>query len=370
MYGVGAESADMPRQLFNVAPALRGRTAWQPQIAVGPAVGPAIDPTYYLGQQDVYAGVWSPEQFAIAPQYEVEVPQSSLFDSATVFLCAIAGAAAGYAATTLSRGQNTVKPDVAMLGVGGQMGSMQGTQTQNYSGGVMPSRGVTMPDSQILVQGGSLRTWSYRSPAVEQVQVVLSTEGRPLDADIELWHGPDNTPVKMRVYCENGQLRPFSAVIETPRGPNTVAIRNIGQIEFPIAANVVADEVDLPSPDAHSFATTVQGGALRTYPFDPTVDSVEVLIKTDGRPLNARIELLQGPNNNKQVIELYTEDGCDRPFFCILETPGAGNVVRIVNTSPVEFPMTAGVVPHSINQGMAEGAVLGGDVVIGGDVGW
>jgi hypothetical protein len=205
---------------------------------------------------------------------------------------------------------------------------------------------------------------------VEQVQVVLGTEGRPLDADIELWHGPDNTPVKMRVYCENGQLRPFSAVIETPRGPNTVAIRNIGQIEFPIAANVVADDVDLPSGDAHSMATTVQGGALRTCPFDPTVDSVEVRFKTAGRPLNARIELLQGPNNNKQVIELYTEDGCDRPFFCILETPGAGNVIRIVNTSPVEFPMTAGVVPHSINQEMGSGAVLGGDVVIGGDVGW
>ena len=67
-----------------------------------------------------------------------------------------------------------------------------------------------------------------------------------------------------------------------------------------------------------------------------------------------------------QVIELYTEDGCDRPFFCILETPGAGNVIRIVNTSPVEFPMTAGVVPHSINQEMGSG----GDVVIGGDVGW
>jgi hypothetical protein len=237
-------------------------------------------------------------------------------------------------------------------------------------GGVVPARAPPAVDAAILVQGGSLRTWSYRSPAVEQVQVVLSTEGRPLDADIELWHGPDNTPVKMRVYCENGQLRPFSAVIETPRGPNTVAIRNIGQIEFPIAANVVADDVDMASADAQSMATTVQGGALRTYPFDPTVDSVEVLIKTDGRPLNARIELLQGPNNNKQVIELYTEDGCDRPFFCILETPGAGNVIRIVNTSPVEFPMTAGVVPHSINQEMGSGAVLGGDVVIGGDVGW
>jgi len=244
-------------------------------------------------------------------------------------------------------------------------------QTTGYTGGVVPTRrGPAETEAGILVQGGSLRTWSYRSPAVEQVQVVLSTEGRPLDADIELWHGPDNTPCKMRVYVENGQLRPFSAVIETPRGPNTVAIRNIGQIEFPIAANVVADAVDMPSADCMQAATTVQGGALRTYPFDPSVDSVQVLLRTDGRPLNARIELLQGPNNNKQVIELYTEDGLDRPFFCVLETPGSGNVVRIVNTAPVEFPMTAGVVPHTINEYGGTDAVMGGDAIIGGDVGW
>merc|ERR1711937_913646 len=139
----------------------------------------------------------------------------------------------------------------------GQMGSTAGTQTQNYAGGVMPSRGASIADSQILVQGGSLRTWTYRSPAVEQVQVVLSTEGRPLDADLELWHGPDNTPTKMRVYVENGQMRPFSAVIATPRGPNTVSIRNIGQIEFPIAANVFAEDIDTPSPECRSSSTTV-----------------------------------------------------------------------------------------------------------------
>tara|TARA_Y100000768_G_scaffold388942_1_gene389018 strand:- start:2651 stop:3511 length:861 start_codon:yes stop_codon:yes gene_type:complete len=222
----------------------------------------------------------------------------------------------------------------------------------------------------ILVQGGSLRTWSYRSPMVEQVQVVLSTEGRPLDADIELWHGPDNTPCKMRVYVENGASRPFSAVIETPRGPNTVAIRNIGQIEFPIAANVVSDIVDMPSLDCIQSCTTIQGGALRTYPFDPRVESVQVLLKTDGRPLNARIELLQGPNNNKQVVELYTEDGCDRPFFCVIETPGSGNVVRVVNTAPVEFPMYASIVPGAINNDQRTGPIVGGDVIIGGDVGW
>jgi hypothetical protein len=241
-----------------------------------------------------------------------------------------------------------------------RIGSPRGADPR---GGPMQNRDGARPmsDGSILVQGGTLRTWSYRSPAVEHVQVVLSTEGRPLDADIELWHGPDNTPVKMRTYVENGSLRPFSAVIETPRAPNTIAIRNIGQVEFPLAANIFADNVQGPSDECLDSSATIQGGALRTFPFDPTVESVQVLLRTDGRPLNARIELLQGPNNNKQVTEIYTEDGLDRPFFCILETPGSGNVVRIVNTAPIEFPMTAGVVPNSINESRSYEAELGGD---------
>ena len=245
-----------------------------------------------------------------------------------------------------------------------QSSPIWGDTPSNFVGYKGDARWLSKPEpsSEVMVQGGSLRTWSYRSPVIEQVQVVIRTEGRPLDADIELWHGPNNIPCKMRVYVENGQTRPFSAVIETPRGPNTVAIRNIGQMEFPIAANVIANNVDVPSADCLASSATIQGGAIRTYPFDPSVDSVQVLLKTDGRPLNARLELLQGPNNNKQVVELYTEDGCDRPFFCVLETPGSGNVVRIVNTAPVEFPMTACVVPHSISQDNSGGCVLGGDV--------
>jgi len=241
--------------------------------------------------------------------------------------------------------------------------------TSSFNGRVVPTRAPTRAqnDPAILVQGGSLRTWSYRSPAIDEVQVEIHTEGRPLDADIELWHGPDNTPVKMRVYVENGAMRPFKAVIATPRGPNTIALRNIGQMEFPFAVNVNHLQVERPSNECLNSASTIQGGALRTYAFETQVDSVQVMLTTDGRPLNARIELLQGPNNNKQVIELYAEDGRDRPFFCVLETPGSGNVVRVVNTAPVEFPMAASVVAHAINTNIERDAVMGGDVVIGGD---
>jgi hypothetical protein len=204
------------------------------------------------------------------------------------------------------------------------------------------------PDIPVVIHGNSLRTWGYRS-LVEQVQISIFTEGRPLDSDIELWNGPDNTPYKVRVYTEDGAIRPFNTVIETPRGSNTVSIKNIGQLELPLTATVEIENIIKPSKESSNFFLNIQGGALRTYPFDISIESVEVILKTNGRPLNARIEVLQGPTNNKQVVEIYTEDGCDRPFFCILETPGSENIIRILNTAPVEFPMLASIYPKYIN---------------------
>jgi len=218
------------------------------------------------------------------------------------------------------------------------------------AGGMRPVKDTWDTLTPTTVQGGSLRTWSFASPAIESVQVLMKTEGRPLNANVELWQGPDNTPQKMGVYIEDGSLRPFNAMIMTPRGSNSVAIRNTGMMEFPLTAIVEADNsgVQAVAESSTEKPRTIQGGAVHTYAFDPSVASVKVMLTTDGRPLNARIELLQGPNNNKQVIEYYSEDGMDRPLFAIIETPGTGNVVRIVNTATVEFPLSARVGPASV----------------------
>jgi len=218
-----------------------------------------------------------------------------------------------------------------------------------------PSRGYRDMLATENIQGGALKTWSFPDPNVDSVQVFMKTEGTPLTANVELWHGPDSTPHKMAVYLEDGDFRPFSAVIATPRfNANSVSIRNTQTLEYPIEAAVEPDYESLDEITRNigeDVPKVMQGGAIHTVPFPPSVASVAVLLRTDGRPLNARLELLQGPNNNKQVVEVYTEDGIEHPFFAVIETPGIGNVVRIVNTGTVEFPITAVVEPYTVERG-------------------
>eukprot|EP00525_Craspedostauros_australis_P007940 CAMPEP_0198112176 /NCGR_PEP_ID=MMETSP1442-20131203/4051_1 /TAXON_ID= /ORGANISM="Craspedostauros australis, Strain CCMP3328" /LENGTH=328 /DNA_ID=CAMNT_0043768867 /DNA_START=81 /DNA_END=1067 /DNA_ORIENTATION=- len=223
----------------------------------------------------------------------------------------------------------------------------------NNAGDMQLVKSVWETVKPVTVQGGSLRTCVPPASA-GLVQVLLKTDGRPLNANVELWQGPDNTPQKMAVYIEDGELRPFNCAIATPRSNNAIAIRNTGHLEFPMAACVEPDVGNAVGSvtkklAALSIPKTIQGGAIQTYPFSPAVSSVQVMLKTDGRPLNARIELLQGPNNNKQVMEVYTEDGLERPFFAVIETPGVGNVVRVVNTGTVEFPLSVNVEPFLID---------------------
>ena len=93
-------------------------------------------------------------------------------------------------------------------------------------------------ESTALIQGNTLRTWPLSTSYTDMIQVSLATEGRPLNANIEMWQGPDYTPSHMKVYIEDGNLRPLNAVLLTPSASNTVAIYNTGNLEFPFYATV------------------------------------------------------------------------------------------------------------------------------------
>ncbi|KAL7487468.1 hypothetical protein ACHAW6_013065 [Cyclotella cf. meneghiniana] len=223
------------------------------------------------------------------------------------------------------------------------------------------------------IQGGSRRT--FNAPYDRDLShVFLETDGRPLDTEIELWDGPNNTPTRLKVYSEDGRMRPINAIIENPlkgmRG-NTMSVRNMGPMEFPINAGVGSvggsmqqfrngrslvgsegaylSERDLngftrPSPSM-ARGETVQGGALRTFPLDYSVEAVQVTLTTDGLPMNAKVELWGTSSHVKQVAEIYNDNGQSRPFAAIVDTPGGSNTIAIYNTGPMEYPIKAVVEP-------------------------
>jgi hypothetical protein len=214
----------------------------------------------------------------------------------------------------------------------------------------------------VRVQGGALKTWSFSDPDVERVFLSMTTEGpyegNPLNAEVELNQGPNNTPQKMKIYSGKGRYRPFKMWIESPGDSCAVFIRNKSTIEFPIISGVGAETTEQAAVESGLVPVSnaiydmspeqlVQGAAVRSFDLEASVSSVKIVLKTDGRPLNATVELVQGPNAPKYTIDVYTEDGMLRPFSCIFETPGAGNVVRILNSAAMEFPLTASVGPSS-----------------------
>jgi hypothetical protein len=211
----------------------------------------------------------------------------------------------------------------------------------------------------IRIEGETLRTCSF-SENVERVEVLLKSNGRPVYGDIELWQGHHNDPQRMKVYLEDGSERSFRAVFECPGSSNSIAIRNTASEDKPIIAGIEADfggGAGSPADLLKSISKTrtVQGGAIYTTPFSPAVQSIQVCLSSDGRPMNCRVELLQGPNNIKQTMELYTEDGDKRPMYLILDCPGSGNVLRVVNTATVEYPAYVCIEPYIVDESMVNG---------------
>jgi len=93
---------------------------------------------------------------------------------------------------------------------------------------------------RVTVQGGSLKTFPISDPNIRSVEVSLQTDGLPMKATVEIWQGPDSVKQIAEVYADNGNARPFRAVVDTlgGHGSTTIAIRNTATIEYPLTATV------------------------------------------------------------------------------------------------------------------------------------
>ena len=200
------------------------------------------------------------------------------------------------------------------------------------------------PDGKLVqrVEGNTRKTWSFNNLAKDRVQVALTSEGRPVNADIQLWLGPDWTPCTLKAYSEDGKLRPIQTLIGTRNKAAMIEVMNTGEYEFPFSAASNYAKGSMAEVPTEIPATTsgerVDGGALRSYPLDSSVEQLEVVLKTDGRQLNARVELLNAPNNPKQTFEIFTNNGELNSLCVCFNCIDPGNTVRIVNLAPVEFP--------------------------------
>lgn len=191
------------------------------------------------------------------------------------------------------------------------------------------------------------------------------------------------------MYSEDGRLRPLNILTDNPqRGrDNAVSVRNTGPLEFPLTAGVtsVASSGGFPAfappsgvrqpgglagsegayltardldgrvpPAAGPSAArgeVVQGGALRTFPLDYSVEAVQVTVKSEGMPVNAKVELWGTSSHVKQVAEIYNDNGQTRPFAAIIDVPGGSNTIAVYNTGPMEYPIRVVVEPVARTEG-------------------
>jgi len=109
-------------------------------------------------------------------------------------------------------------------------------QTDEDPEEAVPATVYDMTDPYLL-QGNSVKIYPVER-AVEKVKVLVTTNGRPMTAKVELLLGPNSVRYEMDVYSEDGQKWPFCTIIETPGQDNAVRIVNTGDWQFPIKVDV------------------------------------------------------------------------------------------------------------------------------------
>ncbi|CAB9504297.1 expressed unknown protein [Seminavis robusta] len=206
----------------------------------------------------------------------------------------------------------------------------------------------------VRVEGNTLRTCSFPA-AVQDVRININSNGRPVFCDVELWQSPTYVPWKTKVWLEDGRIFPFNAIIHTPLAENAIQVKNTANVAMPLDASVSIGPEVTPMEEildeyiATTPAKVCQGaGSVTCWNLEPSSEQVSILLTTEeGRHLTAMVELVQGPNNKKVSLDVYSSNGKKRPFFATIDTPfdGSTRMLRVVNTGPLEYPIVAHINP-------------------------
>jgi hypothetical protein len=213
---------------------------------------------------------------------------------------------------------------------------------------------ITKISPRVRIEGQSRHTFSMNDASKEIVQIAMqSPNGRPVDANAELWIGPDWTPVKVACHSEDGSQYSIQTLIGTRNQSANVELFNTGNGAYPIDAAcsyALPPLVEARNTITEEEGVYIEGGAIKMSPIPSNVDQLQVLIQTEGKQLNAMIELLNGPNNVKAKYEIFTNNGQLNSLFVVFDTPADGNAIRIRNLAPMEFPCTYYVKPSKFRQ--------------------
>jgi len=211
------------------------------------------------------------------------------------------------------------------------------------------------PTYETVQGGGTVRTYQM-PPWATNAQMAFKTNGRPLKATAQLWIGPIRTTHTMTINCMDGVQTPYMSTITFKKLAPVIRIFTSDSLELPVEASVW-----VPPPErSETIAATIeeiwegatadekkiiQGadvsgghGAVRTWEIPANVKSVQLVAwskDTSKKSLKAKIEVLQGPNNKRQDIDLQC-GGSTQPFHAVLQTPGSGWVIRVYNKKFVE----------------------------------
>jgi len=193
------------------------------------------------------------------------------------------------------------------------------------------------------VEGETRHAFGFNDNSRDVVQVSMdSPSSRPVNSEVNLWLGPDYTPYQLKCHSEDGKIFPIQALVGTKKDAVNIEVKNTGPFTHPLntaCSYAISPLNDAPEEIQSEEGTYIEGGAIRVQPFPPEVNQLQVLLKTNGKQLKAKIELLNGPNNVKQEYEVYASNGEKNYLFIVFDTPGAGNSIRVKNLASLEYPL-------------------------------